>query len=76
MKKLDAVTISINGARQIAKVIQEAPETAKKIMEKLEASPTKVSVEKVLREIKAESNPIEPYVSAAYSVLFEIDLDL
>ncbi|MCO5382995.1 MAG: hypothetical protein NHB15_13650 [Methanosarcina barkeri] len=27
MKKLNAATISINGARQIAKVIQEAPET-------------------------------------------------
>lgn len=28
MKKLDAATLSINQARQVAKVIQEAPETA------------------------------------------------
>jgi hypothetical protein len=57
MKKLDYATISIDGARQIAKVIQKAPETAKKVMKKLEAHPKgKVSIKKLQRHLSDTKN--------------------
>jgi len=51
MRKLDNETISINGARQIAKVIQSSPEIAKKAIELLEANPNMVA-DRAIKEVK------------------------
>jgi len=53
MKKLDDESISINGARQLAKVIQSSPEVAKKAIDMVVAKPN-MSVEKALTDVRRE----------------------
>jgi len=53
MQKLNDESISINCARQLVKVIQDKPETAKRVMAVIESKPS-ISFERAVREVKQD----------------------